>query len=109
MGTEHLGSCLQGHNARTGAEVITLDAAGGPVSVATTASPIIARTYASAVLLPTGEVVHIEGAATAVEFSDDTAILQVGVGHCDVLCTTRQSSQTRFSVAQRIFNQYFSP
>ena len=68
--------------------MITLDNAGGPVSVVTTASPITARTYATAVLLPTGEVVHIGGAATAVEFSDDTAILPVGVSHCDVLCST---------------------
>ena len=45
----------------------------------TAASPNVARTYAMAVVLPTGEVALIGGAATAVEFSDATAIFSTGV------------------------------
>lgn len=69
----------KGDNARKGAEVITLGgSAGSNASVKKVAGPIKPRTYSMAVVLPTGHVMHFGGAAKAVEFSDDTAILDAG-------------------------------
>lgn len=69
---------MQGDQARSGAEIITL----GDITVAPdleeVAGPNIARTYAMAVVLPNGEVVHFGGATTAVEFSDASAVLDTG-------------------------------
>ena len=64
--------------------MITLGAVGNNPTVQSVSGPNIPRTYAMAVVLPTGEVAHIGGAGTAVEFSDDTAILQTG-SHMDLL------------------------
>jgi hypothetical protein len=69
---------MQGTTARTGAEVITLGAVGSNPDVKSVPAPKIQRTYATAVVLPTGEVVHFGGATVATEFSDATAILKTG-------------------------------
>lgn len=69
---------MQGDNARSGAEVITLGAVGSAPDVQSVSGPNIPRTYSISVALPNGEVALIGGAETAVEFSDATAILQVG-------------------------------
>lgn len=69
---------MQGDNARTGAEVITLGAVNSAASVQSVSGPAVGRTYAMSIVLPTGIVAHIGGATTAVEFSDDTAILSLG-------------------------------
>ena len=70
--------CVQGDNARTGAEVITLNAVNAPPTVNSVPGPAVGRTYAMAVVLPTGDVAHFGGATTAVEFSDATAVLEAG-------------------------------
>jgi hypothetical protein len=69
---------MQGTAARTGAEVITLGAVGSNPDVRAVATPSVPRTYAMVVVLPTGEVAHFGGATTAVEFSDETAVLTTG-------------------------------
>ena len=69
----------QGDQARSGAEVITLGAVGAAPNVQSVPGPNVGRTYATAVALPTGDVVHIGGATTAVEFSDATAVLEAEV------------------------------
>jgi hypothetical protein len=69
---------VQGHPARTGAEVITLEAVGSPPTVQSVPGPITPRTFASSVVLPTGEVAVFGGAQKAVEFSDKTAVFTIG-------------------------------
>lgn len=58
--------------------MITLGAVNAPPQVDAVAGPATARTYVMSVVLPTGEVAHIGGAQTAVEFSDATAVFNVG-------------------------------
>ena len=69
---------MQGDQARSGAEIITLGEITVAPDVEEVAGPNIARTDSMAVVLPNGEVAHFGGATTAVEFSDATAILDTG-------------------------------
>lgn len=83
-GTHTACGTVQGHPARTGAEIITLGDVGAAPGVQAVPGPNIPRTYSISVVLPNGEVALIGGAKNAVEFSDDTAILQAGVSRlCD--------------------------
>jgi hypothetical protein len=92
--------CMQGDGARTGAEVITLGAVGTNPTVKAVAAPNIPRTYATAVVLPTGEVAHFGGAFRAIEFSDETAVLSTGalsasaLGCCEVAASATFYAQT---------------
>lgn len=69
---------VQGHPARTTAEIITLGNKNQPPQVEQIDGPAIPRTYASAVVLPTGEVALFGGSIAAVEFSDNVAIYATG-------------------------------
>lgn len=66
---------VQNDPARTGAEVITLDAVGAVPTIQPVAGPNTARTFTMTVVLPNAEVAHFGGAETSIEFSDATAVL----------------------------------
>lgn len=69
---------MQGDEARPGAELISLGPAGFSPAVDAIAGPNNPRTYAMSVVLPNGEVALIGGAKLALEFTDATAIFEVG-------------------------------
>lgn len=69
---------VQGDSARSGAEIITLGAVNTNPNVDAIPGPAVSRTYATVVVLPTGEVAHFGGAQEAVEFSEVTVVLSTG-------------------------------
>jgi hypothetical protein len=58
--------------------VITLGAVGSPPTVQVVSGPNTPRTYASAVVLPNGEVALFGGSTQALEFNDAPAVLEAG-------------------------------
>lgn len=69
---------MQGDPARTTAEIITLGSQNEDPQVEHIDGPNVPRTFANAVVLPTGEVALFGGSKSAVEFSDDVAVYATG-------------------------------
>ena len=69
---------MQGDPARTTAEIITLGNPNEAPQVEEIEGPNVPRTFANAVVLPTGEVALFGGSNSAVEFSDNVAIFATG-------------------------------
>ena len=73
--------------------MISLGPAGFTPNVDAIAGPNNPRTYAMSVVLPNGEVALIGGAKLALEFTDATAIFEVGTSQCaflsDMFCIKR--------------------